>query len=79
MNNKAQRYISDKLVHLVGRGKNAEEQYTILLKILKMRAVTHPPHEPNSTSMLTVRMSAKHSRNEMYNPDMICFCDIAMF
>jgi len=74
-----QRYISKELTHFVGRGlQSDEEQYDILKKILKEGYVTYPPHEKkdrNATSLNTC-YKADFTKNEMYLPSMVCFCDI---
>jgi len=73
-----QRYISNELSHFVGRGKKTpEEQYEVLLKILREEWVTHPPHDPSAPSGgLTISPTARISTNEMYLPEVVCFCDI---
>lgn len=76
MTSRNQNYISDELIHFAGSGLNKEEQYNTLCKILRCKAITHPPHYPDGSSVTTIRLSRKISENEMYNPDMICFCDI---
>jgi hypothetical protein len=74
-----QRYISNELTHLVGRKlKSYEEQYDILIKILKERYITYPPHEKkdrNARELITY-YTADFTKNEMYEPSMVCFCDI---
>lgn len=76
MKSDIQRYISDELTHFVGRGQASNEQYRLLVKILKDGWITHPPHNPNIIGNLRVNATAKISQNEMYLPQMICFCDI---
>lgn len=71
-----QRYVSDELSHFVGKGKTAEEQYELLLKILGKGWLTHPPHNPNISGNIRVNPDAKMSTNEMYVPEVVCFCDI---
>jgi len=69
-------YVSRDLTHFVGRGKPEEEQYELLLKIVRSGWLTHPPHKPTPGSSLTVNPNVKLSDNEMYTPRMVCFCDI---
>lgn len=76
MRKETQRYISKELTHFIGRGKHTASQYKLLIKILKEGWITHPPHNPNVSGNLIVRASAKISQNEMYTPQMVCFCDI---
>ena len=58
-----QRYISNELTHLVGRGlKSYEGQYNILIKILKEGYITYPPHEKkerNARCLSTYYTTAK--------------------
>lgn len=71
-----QRYISNELVHFVGRGKHNEEKFQLLLYILRYKWITHFPHNPNISGNLSIKINAKISDNEMYNPEMTCFADI---
>lgn len=71
-----QRYISKELTHFVGRKLPEEVQYLKLVEILKSRWLTHPPHNPNISGNLQVNTKARISANEMYVPQVICFCDI---
>jgi Putative abortive phage resistance protein AbiGi, antitoxin len=71
-----QRYISNELSHFVGRGLTGENQFGLLLRILQGGWLTHPPHNPNQSGNLHVNLSAKISTNEMYTPQVVCFCDI---
>ncbi len=79
--NSQQRYISNELTHFVGKGTTCEEQYQLLLKILKEGKLIHWRNElikirgvPGTT--MEFNPKAKVSENEMFNPGMICFCDI---
>ncbi len=73
----AQRYVSKELTHFVGKNLvKDEERYSLLIKILKSGWLTHPPHNPNVCGNLKVNPAAKISANEMYVPQMVCFCDI---
>jgi Putative abortive phage resistance protein AbiGi, antitoxin len=75
----SQRYISKKLTHFVGKNETLmDSQYEILKEILKSRWLVHPPIPPNSKIQgnLTIKPDAKISRNEMYSPQIVCFCDI---
>ncbi len=76
-----QRYISNELTHFVGKGKTSEEQYQLLLKILKEGKLIHWRNEVIkvggvSGTTMEFNPKAKVSKNEMFNPGMICFCDI---
>jgi hypothetical protein len=76
MSGVTQRYISKELIHFVGRGLEEDEQYRLLIRIIQSGWLTHPPHSPNISGNLTVNPNAKISKNEMYSPQAICFCDI---
>ncbi|MDD5435724.1 MAG: abortive infection system antitoxin AbiGi family protein [Nitrospira sp.] len=67
-----QRYISKELTHFVGRGKRTESQYRLLIKILREGLL----YNTKANVSLVVNLSAKISQNEMYLPQMVCFCDI---
>jgi len=72
-----QRYVSKELSHFVGRGLNSpDERFALLLSILRAGCLTHPPHSLNVSGNLTINPSASLSSNEMYTPQVICFCDI---
>ena len=74
-----QRYISNELTHLVGRGlKSDKEQYDRLIKILTEGYITYPPHNKKDLNArcLSTHYTADFTKNEMYVPTMVCFCDI---
>jgi len=71
-----QRYISRELSHFVGQGTSPENQFGLLVLILQAGWLTHPPHNPNISGGVSVNPSAKISTNEMYVPQVVCFCDI---
>ena len=71
-----QRYVSSELTHFVGRGLESDEQYALLVKIVREGWLTHPPHSLEQSGNLFVSTDAKFSTNEMFNPQVICFCDI---
>src|ERR1035438_5309632 len=77
---RVQRYVSDELTHFVGRSRrnDLEAHYALFLKIIRGGLLTHPPHNPEVSGNLMVRSDAKISGNEMYIPQMVCFCDIPM-
>lgn len=70
-----QRYISKELTHFVGRGMPEEAQYRLLVHIIASGLLTHTPHWPDATAHLEIKRG-RISRNEMYNPTVVCFCDI---
>ena len=76
---KVQRYVSDELTHFVGKNlSNENDQYKLLVNILKSGWLTHPPHEhtEKNSGGLTLSPYLKLSENSMYSPQVICFCDI---
>ena len=78
-----QRYISNELTHFIGRQLRdstidyEEKQYEILLGILNSGLLTHSTTAPMKIGLL-VSENNDISRNEMYNPNMVCFCDIPL-
>jgi hypothetical protein len=76
-----QRYISSELTHFVGsKLKSDDERYELLAKILREGWITYPPHD-NSTRTsrelhINYNKNISESTNEMYEPSMVCFCDI---
>jgi hypothetical protein len=73
-----QRYVSKELTHFVGRKLPEEGQYQLLVKILTTGQLMHPPFNPNSSGNLVVYTSESICDNKMYNPEVICFCDIPL-
>jgi len=74
---KSQRYVSRELSHFVGRGYSEPDQYSLLVKILQSGWLTYSPDSPNeSLGEILIRPNAKISENELYNPGMVCLCDI---
>lgn len=71
-----QRFSSRELSHFVGRGRLEEEQYALLLKILREGWLTHPPHRHSPGGNIVINLNAMLSRNELYSPEVVCFCDI---
>ncbi len=72
-----QRYVSNELTHFVGRGLPSEDaQYALLLKIIRQSRLTHPPHDKGVGYLTSVARQAAFSNNEVYQPGIICFCDI---
>ncbi len=75
-----QRYISNELTHFVGRRLPTEDkQFALLVKILKtgrLRAAGLEKEENEDVGALRFRPGRRFSENEMYEPSMVCFCDI---
>ena len=80
MNKVTQGYISNELIHFVGRAcKDYEAQYQLLLKILESGCLSNSEknaNKPTGVTEIEVNRAARISQNEMYIPQMVCFCDI---
>jgi hypothetical protein len=74
-----QEYVSSELLHFVGRtATSPDAAYETLVKILREGLVSHPPHSRNVSGNLLINTDAKLSSNEMYSPEVVCFCDIPL-
>ena len=72
-----QRYVSKELTHFVGKSlKSDEDRYNLLVKIIRNGWLTYPPHIEDTHHTVKVDLISRISDNEMYNPEIICFCDI---
>lgn len=72
-----QNYISDKLTHFIGRKlTNQNSKYDLLVKILNDKQLSPPPHVNGLGSAVKMSPKNKISDNDLYQPYMICFCDI---
>jgi hypothetical protein len=76
----SQRYISNELTHFVGRHQLKEqERYETLTRILKEGVLKYShDSQPSSGLALITHPDAKASKNEVYDPLVICFCDIPL-
>jgi hypothetical protein len=79
-----QRYVSDELTHLTGRGKSDEDAYAALLSILRSGTLRHSgeatphgtfPHNPLGGAV-EWNPAADLIAHEMFKADIVCFCDI---
>lgn len=75
-----QRYISNELTHFVGRHQAKEqEQYNTLIEILNTGILKYAPKGHLTGGLaLGIYPETKASKNEMYNPPIVCFCDIPL-
>ena len=72
-----QRYVSKELTHFVGRGKPAEEQYQLFLKILRTgELLSDPARPPGGPAVRWTTVNASFSERLMYHFPGVCFCDI---
>jgi len=71
-----QRYISKELTHFIGKGKRKESRYKLLIKILREGWIAYPNHNTEVRVELVINPNVKISQNEMYSPQIVCFCDI---
>jgi hypothetical protein len=71
-------YVSDELAHFVGREADDDRaRYELLVdRILRPGQLLHPPHDPSYSGNITINLDASISNNEMYVPQVVCFCDI---
>ena len=66
-------YVSDRLTHFVGGKKSPEEQYQLLLLIIRSGELKIPNSKIKS---LEFDHSNKLSSNQLLKPNCVCFCDI---
>jgi hypothetical protein len=72
-----QRYVSTELTHFVGRGKARDEQYRLLLTILRSGELrSDPSRPPGSPGVSWTTLNSSFSEREMYHFPGVCFCDI---
>ena len=72
-----QRYVSTELTHFVGRGKARDEQYRLLVAILKSGELrSDPSRRPERPGVSWTTLNASFSEREMYHFPGVCFCDI---
>lgn len=71
-----QRYVSDELTHFVGRGRDAESQYRLLVHVMREGRLTPPPHDADAREGVRIDPEEPISRNRAYEPRVVCFSDI---
>lgn len=72
-----QRYVSTELAHFAGRGKASDEQYQILLAILRSGSLLCDPRRPiGSPGVGWINSDGGFSDRKMYHFPGVCFCDI---
>jgi hypothetical protein len=71
-----QRYVSDELTHFLGHGKTAAEQYELLKAILHEGRLAQPSFAFDRPPELTVNYAGSICNDDMFSPQIICFCDI---
>lgn len=75
-----QRYISNELTHFIGASdKSDDERYRRLCKILQEGRLRGEPLDSEKVGddpQVDFFLDRKLSENEMFNPNMVCFCDI---
>jgi Putative abortive phage resistance protein AbiGi, antitoxin len=78
-----QRYVSEELTHLTGRGRSEEGAHEALLSILRSGVLRHggeasghalPQDQPGAAFMWNP--DADLVGHEMFKADIVCFCDI---
>lgn len=70
-----QRYVSKELTHLVGSKSSEDDQYSLLIDILKNGLLSPTPNDPDDKS-LAVMTNEPLSSNNRYISQVVCFCDI---
>lgn len=78
-----QRYVSKDLTHFVGRSKKTEEeQYEVLLQIVRSGELRSDPSYPAGTRGISGRTMfgprSRFSMRETYDFPGVCFCDIPL-
>jgi hypothetical protein len=71
-----QRYISRELSHFVGKGKPENDQYQLLVHILKSGWLLHKPFDPKQPRTARLDFSRPISADRTIDYEVICFCDI---
>ena len=71
-------YVSRELTHFVGRGRKPDDQYNLLVTILRGGSLIPPPQKPGKADGGNLRVSTRKriSSNQLYQPNVVCFCDI---
>jgi hypothetical protein len=71
----AQRYVSDDLLHCVGRALEDDDQrYDLLINIVRSGLLTRPPRK--GFAGFRMNMYVDVCSNELLDSQIICFCDI---
>jgi hypothetical protein len=71
-----QRYVSSELSHFVGKDKPEQEQYHLLLHILKAGWLLHKPFDPTQPRTARLDFSRPISTDKTIDYEVVCFCDI---
>lgn len=71
---RVQRYVSEELTHFVGRGLPEEDQYRLLVKVLRSGLLS--PEGADVAGHVVVDRAKPLSGNEAYAPEAVCLCDI---
>lgn len=74
----ASAYLSGELTHFVGRDLEPEEQYKLMLEIVRSGWLTHKPHLPRHEHRLRVFSWGEASNDSIRELGMVCFCDIPL-
>src|ERR1700730_8093442 len=71
-----QRYVSSELSHFVGKDKPEQEQYQLLVYILKTGWLLHKPFDPTQPRTARLDFSRPISADKTIDYEVVCFCDI---
>ncbi len=71
-----QRNVSSELSHFVGKDKPEQEQYQLLLDILRTGWLLHKPFDPAQPRTARLDLSRPVSTDKIIDYEVVCFCDI---
>lgn len=72
-----QNYVASELTHFVGRSlPNNDERYSLLITIIKTGLIITRNQNRRGALIAHINPNIGISSNDMFNPDMVCFCDI---
>jgi hypothetical protein len=74
---KYQNYISEELIHFLGRSLNGDDdRYNLLVEIIKTGILRNGNVNKKGVCVTTCFHGRKISSNDAFNPNIVCFCDI---
>ncbi len=78
MDDEERGYVSRFLTHFVGRGKSPDEQYDLLLAIIRSGRLLPGGKEENAPGNVALNGAKPFSSDELFLPQVVCFCDIPL-
>lgn len=73
-----QNYVSTELTHFIGRGLKQDEQFKLMIEIVKTGILKTKNWHDDIIALRNMDTSKSFSTNELYNNLMVCFCDIPL-